>query len=173
MLHLGDTVEEIATKRKGRIDSTRVDEEQQTPQWGVFFSDGKRPLVKYFLNAADLRLVTCPHLDITPGFVPARGIMGRAVGAESGARRCVGGIRMEVSTERRARKLVDILESGGSDCGLLVIKGAVVMRCPGAPFTDLPIPYDEADLNNAIELNLIERQKKLIGSVTGSSGWEW
>ena len=80
---------------------------------------------------------------------------------------------MEVSTERRARKVVDILESGGSDCGLLVIKGAVVMRCPGAPFTDLPIPYDEADLNNAIELNLLEKKKKLIGSVTGSSGWEW
>ena len=49
---------------------------------------------------------------------------------------------MEVSIERRARKLVDILESGGSDCGLLVVKGTVVMRCPGAPFTDLPIPYD-------------------------------
>ena len=80
---------------------------------------------------------------------------------------------MEVSTERRARRLVDILESGGSDCGLLVIKGAVVMRCPGVPFTDLPIPYDEADLNNAIELNLLEKRKKLIGSVTGSSGWEW
>jgi hypothetical protein len=80
---------------------------------------------------------------------------------------------MEVSVERRARKLVDILESGGSDCGLLVIKGTVVMRCPGSPFTDLPIPYDEADLNNAIELNLIEKRKKLIGSVTGSSGWEW
>jgi hypothetical protein len=80
---------------------------------------------------------------------------------------------MEVSVERRARKLLDILESGGSDCGLLVFKAAVVMRCPGAPFTDLPIPYDDADLNNAIELNLIEKRKKLIGSVSGSSGWEW
>ena len=88
-------------------------------------------------------------------------------------RGCVGGIRIEVSIERRARKLVDILESGGSDCGLLVFKGAVVMRCPGEPFTDLPIPYDEADLNNAIELNLLEKGKKLIVSVTGSSGWEW
>ncbi len=93
MLHLGDTVEEIATKRKGKIDSIRVDEQQQTPQWRVFLSDGKRPLVKYFLNEAGLRLVTCPHLDITPGFVPSRGIMGRAVGAESGARRCRGRIR--------------------------------------------------------------------------------
>jgi hypothetical protein len=63
--------------------------------------------------------------------------------------------------------LVDILESGGSDCGLLVIKGAVVMRCPGAPFTDLPIPYDEADLNNAIELNLLEKRKMRADALTG------
>ena len=76
MLHIGDTVEEIATKRKGEIDSTRVDEQQQTTRWRVFFSDGKRPLVKYFLNEADLRLVTCPHLDITSGFVPSLGITG-------------------------------------------------------------------------------------------------
>ena len=76
MLHVGDTVEEIATKRKGRIDSTRVDEQQQTTRWRVFFSDGNRPLVKYFLTEADLRLVTCPHLDITPGFVSSRGILG-------------------------------------------------------------------------------------------------
>jgi hypothetical protein len=80
---------------------------------------------------------------------------------------------MEVSVERRARKLVDILESGGSDCGLLVIKGGVVMRCPGAPFTDLSIPYDEADLNNAIELNLLEKRKMRAETLTGSSGWEW
>jgi hypothetical protein len=53
------------------------------------------------------------------------------------------------------------------------MQGAVVMRCPGAPFTDLPIPYDEPDLNNDIELNLLEKRKKLISSVTGSSGWEW
>ena len=88
-------------------------------------------------------------------------------------RGCVGGIRMEVPIERRARKLADILESGGSDCGLIVMQGTVAMRCPGEPFMDLPIPYDEADLNNAIELNLLEKRKRLIGSVTGSSGWEW
>ena len=80
---------------------------------------------------------------------------------------------MEVSKKRRARKLADILESGGSDCGLLVMQGAVVMRCPGEPFMDLPIPYDEADLNNAIELNLLEKKKMLIGSPTGNSEWEW
>ena len=76
MLHLGDTVEEIATSRKGKIDSSRVDEQEQTTRWRVFFSDGKRPLVKYFLNEADLRLVICPHSDSDPRFVPSRGIMG-------------------------------------------------------------------------------------------------
>ena len=45
---------------------------------------------------------------------------------------------MEAHMEKRARRLVDILESGGSDCGLLVIKGAVVMRCPGAPVRHSP-----------------------------------
>jgi len=80
---------------------------------------------------------------------------------------------MEVSIERRARRLVDILGSGGSDCGLLAIKGTVVMRCPGEPFMDLPIPYDEADLDNAIELNLLEKKKMRADTLTGSSGWEW
>jgi hypothetical protein len=47
------------------------------------------------------------------------------------------------------------------------------MRCPGAPCADLLLSHDEADLNNAIELNLLEKKKQLIGSVTGSSGWEW
>jgi hypothetical protein len=64
--------------------------------------------------------------------------------------------------------LVDILESGGSDCGLLVIKGAVVMRCPGAPFTDLPTIYDEADLKNATGLNLLEKRKMRADALTGS-----
>ncbi len=66
MLHLGDTVEEIATKRLGKIDHTRVDEQLQTTRWRVFFSDGKRPLVKYFLSETDLGLVTCPHSDCGP-----------------------------------------------------------------------------------------------------------
>jgi hypothetical protein len=48
-----------------------------------------------------------------------------------------------------------------------------MMRCPGAAFNDSPTPYDEADLNNAVKLNLIEKKKMLIGSVTGNSGWEW
>jgi hypothetical protein len=33
--------------------------------------------------------------------------------------------------------------------------------------------YNEADLNNTIELNLLEKRKKLIGSVTGSSEREY
>jgi hypothetical protein len=74
---------------------------------------------------------------------------------------------------KRARRLVDILEGAGPNCGLVIMQGAVVMRCPGTPFTDLPIPYDEADSNNAVELNLLEKKKMLTGSVTGSSGWEW
>ena len=81
---------------------------------------------------------------------------------------------MEADLEKRARRLVDILETIGSDCGLLVVGENLVMRCPGAPVMDTPMPsYDEADLNNAIELNLLEKKKMLIGSPTGNSEWEW
>jgi len=79
MLHLGDVVEEITTKRQGKIDNTSgpfVGGQQQTTQWRVWFSDGKQPLLQYFSNEADLRLIKCPHSDSGPAFVPERGIMG-------------------------------------------------------------------------------------------------
>lgn len=75
---------------------------------------------------------------------------------------------METHLEKRARQLVDMLESAGLNCGLLVIRKTVVMRCPGSPYTDSPTMYDEADLNNAIELNLLEKRK-----VTGGYEWEY
>ncbi len=75
---------------------------------------------------------------------------------------------MEAHMEKRARKLVSILESGGPDCGLLIIMGAVMMRRPDAPFTDLPTIYDEADLKNAVELNLLEKRKMRADALTGS-----
>jgi hypothetical protein len=79
MLHLGHIVEEIATKRRGKIDNTSgllVDGQEQTTQWRVFFSDGKQPLLQYFSDEAGLRLIRCPHSNTTPAFVPERGIMG-------------------------------------------------------------------------------------------------
>ncbi len=80
---------------------------------------------------------------------------------------------MEAHLEKRARRLVDVLESAGSGCGLVVMQGTVVMRCPGAPYRDSPTRYDEADLNNAIELNLLEKRKMMTSNRTGSSEWEW
>jgi len=75
--HRGDFVEEIATKRRGKLD-----EAPQIPtdvrRWRVLFSDGAKPPLKYFLNDADLTLISCPHgEDKDPRFVPERGIMGR------------------------------------------------------------------------------------------------
>ncbi len=75
---------------------------------------------------------------------------------------------MEAHMEKRARRLVDILESAGPNCGLIVMHGTVLMRCPGAPFTDLPTIYDETDLNNAINLNLLEKRKMRANTLTGS-----
>jgi hypothetical protein len=75
---------------------------------------------------------------------------------------------MEAHLEKRARRLVDILETAGPNCGLVVLRGAVMMRCPGAPVTDLPAIYDEADLKNAVELNLLGKRKMRADSLTGS-----
>src|SRR5262249_1782981 len=46
-------------------------------QWRVRFADGKEPPLKYFMNAAELRLVKCPHGSGTPGFYPSRPLMNR------------------------------------------------------------------------------------------------
>ena len=75
---------------------------------------------------------------------------------------------MEAHLEKRARGLVGILEGAGPNCGLIVMQGAVVMRCPGAPLTDLPTIYDEADLKNAVELKLLEKRKMRADALPGS-----
>jgi len=75
---------------------------------------------------------------------------------------------MQAHMEKRARDLVDMLKRGGTNCGLIVVNGTVVARCMGAPYTDAPTPYDETDLDNAIELNLLEKRK-----VTGTLEWGW
>ena len=38
----------------------------------------------------------------------------------------------------------------------------IAYAAPGALFTDSATMYDEADLNNAIELNLLEKKKKRV-----------
>ena len=79
MLHLEDRVEEIATGRPGKIDnigSAGVLGKEPTPNlWRVHFSDGKMPLMQYFKNEEELRLIQCPHEAPQPGFVPESGIM--------------------------------------------------------------------------------------------------
>jgi hypothetical protein len=80
---------------------------------------------------------------------------------------------MDKYQEGRARKLVNQLERTGSDCGLVVVQGAVVTRFPGAPYTDTPTAFDEIDLHNAVALNLLEQRKFTVGSVTGSVQSDW
>jgi hypothetical protein len=80
-LHLGDIVEEIATKRQEKIDSmnqTHGAQGQTTvTHWRIFFGDGMQPILAIINDRAALRLVKCPHSDKgEPRFVPARGIMG-------------------------------------------------------------------------------------------------
>lgn len=71
-LHGGDTVEEIATKRQGKIDGVS----DTPPYWRVHFSDGKDPVLQIFKDENELRLIKCPHTESgKPGVYPAHGIM--------------------------------------------------------------------------------------------------
>ena len=76
---------------------------------------------------------------------------------------------MDDHQKERAHKLVDELKQAGLDCGLVVVQGAVVLRSPGAPYTDVPMLFfDECDLQNAIELSFLEKRR-----VVGTYEWGW
>lgn len=80
MFHNGDVVEEIATGRRGAVDSIggSITNGQETQNnWTIRFNDGKEPLLKIFTNLQDFKFVECPHQDKgEPGFYPSRSIMG-------------------------------------------------------------------------------------------------
>jgi hypothetical protein len=63
MFHLGDIVEEIATKRKGKLGNMRGPCGIPPRELWVFFSDGKDPLIWPFFKEEELRLVKRPHLE--------------------------------------------------------------------------------------------------------------
>jgi len=75
-LHIGDTVEEAATKRRGNLDEApRIPTDVR--RWRVIFADGGKPPLKYFTNEADITLISCPHGESNKArFVPERGITG-------------------------------------------------------------------------------------------------
>jgi hypothetical protein len=78
MIHAGDVVEEVVTKRRGEVNDTRasiVNGQKVTSHWQVHFSDGKDPVIKLFQNEEKIRLVRCPHETSEPGFYPSRSIM--------------------------------------------------------------------------------------------------
>ncbi|MGA8430382.1 MAG: hypothetical protein WB729_11220 [Candidatus Sulfotelmatobacter sp.] len=79
MIHVDDVVEEVATKRLGRVNGTRgavVNGEERTSHWQVYFPDGNGPVTKLFANEEDIRLVKCPHETAEPKFYPLESIMG-------------------------------------------------------------------------------------------------
>ena len=67
----------------------------------------------------------------------------------------------------RAQKLVARLERAGENHGLLVIQGYVVIR-DGVNCEDTPADFEEADLLNAVALNLLQENQ-----VSGSVEWKW
>jgi hypothetical protein len=70
--------------------------------------------------------------------------------------------------KKRALELVERLERAGMNCGLWAVQGTVVLRCPGAPYTDTPMMFEETDLGNAVALDLLEKRR----FTTGSYEWE-
>jgi hypothetical protein len=75
---------------------------------------------------------------------------------------------MDAFQWERANKLVEELREAGTNCGLLLSQGAVILRSAGSPYIDTPTFFDEDDLNNAVKLDLIEK-----GNITGAYFWEW
>lgn len=87
--------------------------------------------------------------------------------------------------EERARKLVNRLERTGTDCGLLAVQGSVVLRCPSAPYNDSPTTFNEADLQNAVTLGLLEKRSMAMAipsiflrepstaSIKGTDAGDW
>ena len=76
---------------------------------------------------------------------------------------------MDVSQEQRAKELAKELKDAGHNCGLLLMQGQVVLRSPGSPYSDVPLPFfEEADLSNALNLGLVEKK-----SMVGSYKWDW
>jgi hypothetical protein len=64
MFHNDDEVEEVATGRRGVVDSigASVTNNVETQNnWRVCFKDGGEPLLKIFTHPRDLLLVRCPH----------------------------------------------------------------------------------------------------------------
>jgi hypothetical protein len=75
--HMGDIVQEKETGRQGKLnEAPRPEVKTDVLRWRVNFSDGKKPLIKYFTSESDLTLISCPHNgESEPGFVIERGIM--------------------------------------------------------------------------------------------------
>ncbi len=76
---------------------------------------------------------------------------------------------MDESCKKRAGELVNELKRAGVNCGLLVIQEAVVLRSPGAPYTDSLLDmFSKNDVLNATQLGLLTKMR-----MTGSADWEW
>jgi hypothetical protein len=81
---------------------------------------------------------------------------------------------MDDLQKERALELVEHLESAGMTCGLLVVRGTVVLGCPGAPYNDSPLmTFNETDLHNAAALDLLERKRMVTQTFPAAGSYEW
>lgn len=71
--------------------------------------------------------------------------------------------------KQRAKSLAETLREAKAKSGFVVKDGHVLLRGPGAVFTDLSAQFFVEDLRNAVSLGLIVK-----GSVVGKrSSWDW
>ncbi|HEV1994219.1 MAG TPA: hypothetical protein VGR03_07805 [Candidatus Acidoferrum sp.] len=133
----------------------------EEPEVGVSWHCGKEVcLEEAFLSIAGHPDLAKPQ---SAGHVPTGSH--ESIGEKS---RVPGGKQMDDLREQEARELVKVLRDSPANCGLLAMQGIVVMRCPGAPYTDTPTRFNESVLHDAIALSLLEKHK-----ASGSYKWEY
>jgi hypothetical protein len=69
MFNSGDTVEEVATNRRGSVEVGGI-LGPPVNKWTVKFHDGNRPMIKDFTIANELRLIKRSGEGGAPGLVP-------------------------------------------------------------------------------------------------------
>ena len=74
---------------------------------------------------------------------------------------------MDDSQKERAIAMVEQLKESATSCGVLLMREIVVMRCPGSPYTDTPTTFDEIDLEHAISLGLLRKQR-IVAAMNGN-----
>jgi len=79
---------------------------------------------------------------------------------------------MQEHLKKRAQHMVEILEVDRNS-GFMPVAGKLVLRSAGGLLSDSPTPYNENDLQNAVDLGLLEKRGATLTNASGENAWEW